>query len=401
MNFPIYIAKRYLFSKGSTQAINIITGIAAVGIVVGAMSLFVVLSAFDGLKELHLQYTSIADPDLTVFPNSGKFFTISEDQKKQISSTEGVISYAEIVENQVLLNYKQKRLSAILKGINTNYSKVIATDSLIEYGSWFPEKEYFVVIGNQISNQLSLGINNFENPLDLYMPKPGKGQITNPVNAFKREGVVVSGIYQLTNDLDQKYVFGHINLARRLLNLSTDQVSNLELKLTPNADYNQINKKLQEIFENKIYTKNRIQLNEAMYKMLNTENLIVYLVFTLVLIVALFSLIGAMIMMIIDKKKNLQTLYKIGASLKKIRLIFFFQGILMTVLGGLLGVLIGFVLIKLQQLTSIIMITSLMAYPTKLSIYNAFVVLATLYVLGIIASSIAAFSIKKELITTE
>ena len=401
MNFPIYIAKRYLFSRGSTQAINIITGIAAIGIVVGAMSLFIVLSAFDGLKELHLQYTSIADPDLTVFPNSGKFFTVSEAQKKELSSLKGVVSYAEIVENQVLLNYKQKRLSAILKGINTNYSKVIATDSLIEYGNWFPEKEYFVVIGNQISNQLSLGINNFENPLDLYMPKPGKGQIVNPINAFKREGVVVSGIYQLTNDLDQKYVFGHINLARRLLNLSNNQVSNIELKLTENADYNKINQKLKEVFENRIYTKNRIQLNEAMYKMLNTENLIVYLVFTLVLIVALFSLIGAMIMMIIDKKKNLQTLYKIGASLKKIRLIFFFQGILMTVLGGLLGVIIGLILIKLQQSTSVIMITSMMAYPTKLSVYNALIVLITLYILGVIASIIAAFSIKKELVANE
>ena len=312
-----------------------------------------------------------------------------------------MVSYAEIVENQVLLNYKQKRLSAILKGINTNYSKVIATDSLIEYGNWFPEKEYFVVIGNQISNQLSLGINNFENPLDLYMPKPGKGQIVNPINAFKREGVVVSGIYQLTNDLDQKYVFGHINLARRLLNLSNNQVSNIELKLTENADYNKINQKLKEVFENRIYTKNRIQLNEAMYKMLNTENLIVYLVFTLVLIVALFSLIGAMIMMIIDKKKNLQTLYKIGASLKKIRLIFFFQGILMTVLGGLLGVIIGLILIKLQQSTSVIMITSMMAYPTKLSVYNALIVLITLYILGVIASIIAAFSIKKELVANE
>ena len=398
MNFPIYIAKRYLFSKGSTQAINIITGIAATGIVVGAMSLFIVLSAFDGLKELHLQYTSIADPDLTVFPSSGKFFSLSEAQKKELSNTTGIISYAEIVENQVLLNYKQKRLSAILKGINPDYSKVIATDSLIEYGSWFPEKEYFVVIGNQISNQLSLGINNFENPLDLYMPKPGKGQITNPINAFKREGVVVSGIYQLTNDLDQKYVFSHINLARRLLNLPADKVSNIELKLATNVNYEQVSEKIQKIFGNKVYTKNRIQLNESMYKMLNTENLIVYLLFTLVLIVALFSLIGAMIMMIIDKKKNLQTLYKIGASLKEIRLIFFFQGILMTILGGLLGVFIGFVLIKLQQTTSAIMITSIMAYPTKLSFYNALIVLITLYILGILASSIAAFSIKRNLI---
>ncbi len=400
MKFPLYIAKRYLFSRGSTQAINIITAIAAVGIVVGALSLFVVLSAFDGLKNLHLEHTSIADPDVKVVPVQGKFFEITAAQEQKIKALEGVVAFTKIVENQVILNFKQKRQNATIKGVDANYAKVIAVDSILDYGDWFSEKEFYVVLGNQISNALSLGINNYETPLDLVMPKPGKGQITNLLDAFKTEKVVVSGIYQLTNEMDQKFVFTHIDLARRLLSLNNTKVSHIELKLSPQANYSYIQTRLEEVFESKVIVKSRIQLNDAMYKMLNTENLIVYLLFTLVLIVALFSLIGAMIMMIIDKKRNLQTLHKLGASLKKIRLIFFLQGMLMTVLGGLLGVLLGVVLIKIQQVSALVMITQTLAYPTKLSFLNGIVVLATLYILGAVASSIASLSIKKDILVS-
>jgi len=253
LKFPFYIARRYLFSKGSTNAINIITAIAMLGIIIGALILTVVLSAFAGLKQLHLQSASITDPQLKVFPINGKFFSLTE----------------QIVENQVFLNYKNKKQYANIKGINTGYSKVIATDSLIAYGDWDFENTYTVVIGDQISNSLSLGINNTVNPLDLYMPKAGKGQITNPVNAFRSEGVRVSGIYQLSSNMDDKYVFAHIDLARKLLNISSDKVSNLEFKLKEGASENKVRAQLLSIFEDSIYIKNRAQLNEATYKMFN------------------------------------------------------------------------------------------------------------------------------------
>jgi len=399
LKFPFYIAKRYLFSSGSAQAINIITGIAASAIVVGAIILFVVLSAFDGLKDLHLEFTSLADPELKVFPAKGKFFDLNDDQKQQISEIDGIMAYAGIVESQVLLSYKEKKLNATIKGVDANYSKVIPTDSLLVFGDWNIEKDYFVVVGSNISNTLSLGINNYETLLDLYMPKPGKGQITNPVDAFRKEGVVVSGLYQLTNDLDQKYVFTNVNLARRLLNLSEEKISNIELKLTKNADYEAINKELQRIFDNQVYVKNRMQLNDGMYKMLNTEHLAAYLLSTLVLIIALFNLIGSMIMMIADKKKNLQTLFKLGTNVKDIRFIFFFLGMLITLLSGIVGILLGVLIIFLQQQLGLVMITPVLAYPTKLSIINILIVFTTLFFLGFIASTIASLVIKRDLVT--
>ena len=375
MKFPFYIAKRYLFSSGSTQAINIITGIAVSAIVVGAAILFIVLSAFDGLKGLHLDFTSIADPELKIFPTKGKFFEFSDEKKEKLLQIDGVDHFAETLENQVLLSYKQKKLNATIKGVNENYSKVVPTDSLLSFGDWYFDKDHFVVVGNQIGNTLSLGVNNFENLLELYMPKPGKGQITNPMDAFRREGVVVSGIYQLTNDLDQKYVYTNINLARRLLNLSENQVSHIELNLSNNANHEHIDKEIKAIFKNAVFTKNRIQLNDAMYKMLNTEHLAAYLLSTLVLIIALFNLIGSMIMMISDKKKNLQTLYKVGASVKNVRSIFFILGLLITVLSGTLGLALGFFIIFFQQQFELVMITPILAYPTQLSFTNAIICL--------------------------
>lgn len=398
MKFPFYIAKRYLFSKGSTNAINIITAIALLGIIIGALILTVVLSAFGGLKELHLQSASITDPQLKIFPSKGKFFSITEKQKMEIASLEGVANFAEIVENQVFLNYKDKKQYANIKGVNSQYAKVVATDSIIAYGDWDFENTYTVVIGDQISNSLSLGINNTINPLDLYMPKAGKGQITNPTDAFRNQSVRVSGIYRLTNEIDDKYVFTHIDLARKLLNISKNKISNLELKLKPNTNEDKVRGQLQAIFNNSIYIKNRAQLNEATYKMLKSENLMAYSVSTLVLIVALFNLIGSMIMMIIDKKKNLQTLYKMGATLSNIRRIFFLQGLLMTLIGGITGVTLAMIILYLQKKLGLVMITYELAYPVQLSILTVVIVLATLFGLGTIASIIASQSIKKKLL---
>lgn len=398
MNFSLYIAKRYLFSKGSTNAINIITGIALLGIIIGALILTIVLSAFGGLKALHLQFTSITDPQLKVFPTTGKFFSVSEQQKIEIASLEGVANFAEIVENQVFLNYKDKKQYANIKGINKNYSTVIATDSIIAYGEWDFDNSYTVVIGDEISNLLSLGVNNTVHPLDLYMPKAGKGQITNPVDAFMSESVRVSGIYQLATEIDNKYVFTHIDLARKLLSLSKEKVSHIELKLKPDANETKVRTQLLDIFSNTVFIKNRAQLNDATYKMLKSENLMAYSVSTLVLIVALFNLIGSMIMMIIDKKKNLQTLYKVGATVSSIRQIFFLQGMLMTTIGGIVGVGLGLLILYLQQQYSLIMITYNIAYPVQLSVATVCIVLATLLVLGFIASLIASRSIKKSLV---
>lgn len=401
MNFSLYIAKRYLFSKSSNNAINIITIIAAIGVIVGAFSLFIVLSGFSGLKDFSLQFTTVFDSDLKIVPEIGKTIEFSEAQKQELKDLEGIENYSEIIEERIFLHYKGKNHIAYIKGVDTLYGKVTQLDSIIFYGEWLVPKQHEVVVGYSIITKLSMGVRDYSELLEIYVPKPGTGQINtlDPTQAFNKENVVVSGIYQVNEELDGKYVFTDIAFARNLLSLDNSKVSSIELKLKPNTPEKDIRKKIEALFSQKVIIKNRIQQNDALYKMLNTENIAVYLIFTLVLIIALFNVIGSIIMMILDKQKNIKTLHNMGASLKDIRHIFFLQGTLMTVLGGLLGIFIGIIAVALQLKYGFINITSTLAYPVRLKPINAIIVFATISILGIIASWIAASRVREKLVS--
>ncbi|MEH6764271.1 MAG: FtsX-like permease family protein [Aequorivita antarctica] len=400
MNFSLYIAKRYLFSKSSNNAINIITGIAAVGVVVGAMSLFIVLSGFSGLKDFSLQFTDEFDSDLKILPESGKTITFSEAQRTQLKNIEGIQNFSEIIEERVFLHYKGKNHIAYIKGVDSLYGKVTQLDSIMYFGEWFTPDEHQVVVGLSTIAKLSMGVNDYGAPLEIYVPKPGTGQLSalDPSDAFRKESVVVSGVYQVNEDLDTKYVFSDLDFARNLLSLDSTKISSIEMKLLPTASEENVRSEIENIFPSGILIKNRIQQNDALYKMLNTENIAVYLIFTLVLIIALFNVIGSIIMMVLDKRKNIKTLYNMGASLPEIRRIFFLQGTLMTVLGGLLGIFLGVLAVLAQLKFEFVAITSTLPYPVKLKFINIVVVFVTISVLGIIASRIASSRVREKLL---
>ncbi|WP_282079906.1 ABC transporter permease [Aquimarina algiphila] len=400
LNFSLYIAKRYLFSPGSSNAINIITIIAAAGVVIGAMALFLVLSGFAGLKDFSLQFSSYFDPDLKIFPESGKTFTFTDTQKEKLSKLEGVINFSEIVEERVFLEFREKQKTAYIKGVDSNYHEVIQTDSILVYGEWLTNNDFQVVAGNGISRELSMGVEQtYTNLLSIYVPKPGKGIPNDPSKAFSSEKAVNIGIYSLNDELDKKYIFATTGLARKLLELPQDKVTHIELKLAPQADEAKVVQELEAIFDHKVIVKNRIQLNETLYRMLNTENLVSYLVITLIAIIALFNVAGAIIMMIIDKKSNVKTLYNVGASLAGIRKIFLFQGSLMTILGALLGLLLGFIIIVLQQQFGLLMITPSLPYPTRITGISFVVVFFTITIIGFIASLLASSRINQKLVS--
>lgn len=398
MKFPLYIAKRYLFSKSSNNAINIITGIAAVGVVVGAMSLFIVLSGFSGLKDFSLQYTNIFDSDLKIFPASGKTLQFSAASEAKLNQLEGVAAFSKIIEERVFLQYKGGQQIAYIKGVDTNFGKVNPIDSILFHAEWFEPNRDEVVVGLGTAATLSTGVRDYGNLLNIIVPKPGSGQILDPTKAFTKERAVVSGIYAVNEDLDSKYVFSDIDFARRLLQLDSVTVSSVEIKTTVNADEQAIRDSLQTLFSEEIIIKDRIQQNDALYKMLNTENVAVYLIFTLVLIIALFNVIGSIIMMILDKRKNMKTLYSLGATIQEIRAVFFLQGTLMTTLGGLLGILLGVIAVACQLQFSFVKITSTLAYPVSLNLMNILVVFFTITILGLIASKIASSRVREKLL---
>ena len=394
MKFSLYIAKRYLFSKSSNNAINFITLIAGFGIIIGTAALFIVLSGFSGLKTFTVQFTSFADPDLKIVPTTTKTIRFTEAQKQALTALSSIASFTEIVEERMLMNCDNKHLAVTLKGVDDNYPQA-TIDSILVYGQWFEPNTPQIVAGWGVTNELGFGIFDVTKVIKLYAPKPGTGQLSSVNSAFKSMKVANAGIFQINETLNNSQVFTTLENAKYLLGYDAETLSAIDLYLEPSANEDELRAQLQSIFKNQITIKNRVQLNDALYKMLNTEHVAVYLIFTLILIIALFNIVGAIIMMILDKKKNLKTLYKLGATVKELRRIFYYQGILMTVIGGGIGLVIGLIVIWLQQHYALVMISPSLAYPVDIQFVNIGIVLATILILGILASRIASQRIAK------
>lgn len=374
------------------------TIIAASGTVIASAALFIVLSGFAGLKTFSLEFSSLIDPDLKVFPTEGKSFTMSKEDSIAIKSIKGIQGYSKTIEERVILEFDNKRQIVTMKGVDGNFTNITSINSKIYYGNWLEPGTDQIVSGGGISNILSFGILDLTRHQKIYVPKPGKGQITSVKGAFNAVNAYNVGLLDINEDINNEYIFANIETARYLLNYDENQVSSIEFKLTPDANQAEIINELQTALGSKIIIKDRAQLNDALYKMLNTENVAVYLIFTLVIIIALFNVIGALIMMILDKKESLNTLFNLGATTKDIRRIFFLQGSLMTILAGTIGLILGFVIVFLQKEFALVMLTPSLPYPVELKAINFLVVILTIFVFGILASKLASQRITKNLV---
>lgn len=403
MNISLYIAKRYLRSKSTNNAINFITYFALFGVILGSASLFIVLSGFAGLKDFTLDFTNIVDPDLKAQATKGKTFFLTDNDIEQLNALDEIAQFSKIVEERVLITSEAKKTLATVKGVDAFYNQVVNIESQIDYGNWLEQNSNQIVCGWGIANTLSIGVLDYTKPINIYVPKPGKKQITSTTNAFNTVKATNVGVFYINEKLNDNYIFAPTNLVTKLLNYKPNQITALEFKLIANANVEDTAQKIQSILGNKVTLKNRAQLNDALYKMLNTEYLAVYLIFTLVLIIAFFNVIGSLIMMMLDKKQSLSTLFNMGVSLKDIKKIFFYQGSLMSIVGGFVGVILGLILIVNQTYGPDFLkvyITPTLVYPTKIKFTNLILVFVTISVLGIVASKIASTRITKSLIKT-
>ena len=400
MNFPFYIAKRYVRSKSSQNAVNIINFITFLVIVIGSAALFIVLSGFSGLKTFSLSFSNTFDPDLKAEARTGKFFSIGPEEEQKLLQIAGVVSYSKELEEQVYLTHRQKSCVAYIQGVDTAYRIATKVDSAIYWGHW-AIKDQQAVVGLGIAHSLSLTINDYQYPLRILAPKPGKGTGSQQGfgdRPYNEMPVVVSGVYAIEENLDKKYVITELALAQVMLEKDNTQISGINFGVDPASDMTEVRNQITAVLGDKIILKNRQQLNNALYRMLNTENLATYLIFTLVLIIALFNVVGAIIMMILDKQQNSKTLYNLGATIRELRRIYFVQGIIVTGLGGIIGLFLASVLIWSQLAFGWLKITPSLAYPVEYRLMNVFIVLLTILVLGVIASKIASSRVTRKLL---
>lgn len=399
MKFSLYIAKRYLFTKTSNNAINIITIIASFGVIVGALALFIVLSGLSGLRTFSYSLLDVSDPDVKITSVKGKTFLVTDSIASVLDNNMAIKAHTHVIEERVFLSYNDKNEIAFIKGVQENYTNITKIDAAITVGNWL-DKDYLntAVIGESISRKLSLGILNFGEPLSIMIPKTGTGFI-NPVNAFYTLNTQITGIYSGTEEFTNKFVFVNISEARKLLKYRKNEVTGIELKLFDESTRDQFSTLLQNKLGNYFKVQTKEQLNEVYFKVLNTETFVIYLIFTLIIIIALFNLIGAIIMMIIDKKDNLKTLYSLGTSVKQIKNVFVLQGFLLTLLGMVIGLLMGIILVLLQKQFGLFMITENLPYPVEFRFSNLLIVILTITILGYVASKIASSRISKAFIT--
>ena len=398
MNFPFYIAKRYLFSKSSKNAINIIARIAVTAAAVGSIALFIVLSGFSGLREFSLQFTNVFDADLKIYSYQGKSIVFPKELENKLAAIKGIEAYTKTIEERVFIQYRGKNHVAKIKGIDQNFKNVVAVDSILFLNDWLVPNRDEVVVGLGISQKLSLGVLDYSNLLEIYVPKPGAGQILNPSDAFTKRKAVASGMYSVNEELDSEYVFSDIDYARSLLGMKPNEISSIEIKIAPGSDEHLVRSDIKSIFNNNIRIKNRMEQNDSLYKMLNIENLFVYIFVSLIAAIAIFNITGTIIMIIIDKRNNIKTLVSLGLTLKEVRKIFFYNGLIMTSTGLFIGLFFGIIVIFFQQKFGFVPIAPNMPYPVKLEFMNVVIVLVTILFLGGMASKIAATRVTKKLI---
>ena len=397
MPFPLYIASRYFFTRSKQSVINIINYIALSVVLIATAALLIVLSAFTGLKDFGLSFSNVFDPDFRVEAVQGKVLEVDSVALASIKQLDGILAVSGIIEDKVFLNYRDKNHVVYLKGVDSTYQKVIESDRFLSSGAWFSKELDEVVIGGGVAQVLSLGVYDYNDFLVLTVPKRS-ASATQLKEPFINKTALVSGIYSVSEELDKKYMFSNLSFARDLFQRKGSVYSSLELKVDPSLNRKQLEEQLQALLKTPIRIRSRTELNAALFKMLNTEQMAIYLIFTLVIIIALFNVVGALIMMILEKRPQLKVLYALGVQPKEIRLIFFYLGGMISWVGGGLGILLGTTLVLLQRYFPFLYVPGTnFPYPVRLELQNVAMVLLLLLVLGGLASAWATAQVGKRI----
>ena len=395
MTYVFKIAFRYFFSKNEQTVINKINFLSLILIIISSASLFIVLSAFDGLKTFGLSFSNKFDADYELSPLNGKYLNLLPEIISEINNLEEIIEVAPQIEEKVFLSFKEKNQVAVLKGVDSSYNKVIPIKDLVMIGDWIDNDNSKTVIGYGISSKLGLGVYDYSSFLKISVPRNNNSSVLN-LNPFKSLPLIVVGLYQINEELDNKYIFTSLSFAKNLLNLKENQYTNLIIKTIDNINKKKLEEKINLIVEEKTKLTSRLEKNAALFKMLNTENIAVYFIFSLVMIISLFNLVGSLIMMILNKKKEMKILIAMGVSNKNLSQIFYFIGLIICFVGGIIGLSLGSLLVFIQKYSSIINVPGTnLSYPVEFNIKNIIVVFLTLIILGSISSLWSIRGIKK------
>mgnify|MGYP001299315276 FL=1 len=370
--------------------------IAVIVISFSTASLFIVLSAFSGLKTFGLSFTNKFDPDFRIKSKNEKKIIISNDQLSKINLIPGVVESSPVVENKVVLTFKGKTVMAVLRGVGQQYSKIVQMDSLLISGNWFENGYSEVVIGSSIARQLNLGVYDYSDLLKITVPRKLNNSRLN-FNPFKNETALVSGVYSSIEGANKFYIFSNIEFARKIFQYSFNTFDFIDLKIQGAQDIKKLEEEIFKVLNRPVTLESRKELNSSVHKMLNTENIILYFVFSLIVVISLFSVFGSIIIMYLDKKREFFIFHAMGIVPKQIQQIFFFLGCCISWLGSILGFSLGIFIIIIQKTFPFLYVPSTsIAYPVEIQFENCLIVILTVFLLGSITSVIATADIRRK-----
>ena len=393
MNLPIRIARRYLFAKKSTNAINIISGISVIGIAVGTAALILVLSVFNGFEDLIMGMFDSFNPDVKVTPVQGKTFKVDTATIYRLEALPGVSLVSKTLEEVAVFEFEGNQDFGILKGVDEHFAPVTGIDSMVREGTYQLKdgQRNLAVLGLGMRNKLSVTADNFSS-INVYMAKRKASAFSS--KPFRRKFFSPAGTFIIQQDFDSQYVLTNLEFARDLMGMK-EELSALEIKVNPEEELESTLSQIREIVGEELVVKGRYEQDEAFLKLMNIEKWMYYALFSLALILVAFNIIGSLWMIVLDKKKDIAILKSMGAPEQMIRNIFLNEGLLLCLLGLIIGITVAILLYIIQTTVGIITIPAgfvVDTYPISMRFPDFFVVTITVLIIGLLASLPPALS---------
>ena len=395
MNLPFYIAKRYLFSRKSHNAINIISSAAVCGIAVATLAMVCAMSVFNGFQGLVSDMFSSFDPEIKITPVKGKVFDSQAETILTIEQMPEIEGFSEVLEDNVLLRYYDRQVPAILKGVSENFAQLVPIEDILFDGEFQLTDNIgnsYAILGIGLASKL--GINaSFIYPMEVYVPKRNvKINMLNPSDSFTQDYLYLSSVFCINQPIyDENLAIVPIELTRTLFDYDKE-ISALEIKLKEGVNAAKVQKTIEQILGENFIVQNRYQQQEASFQMMNIEKWMTFLILCFILLIAAFNLIGSLSMLIVEKQKDVITLQNLGASNRLISWIFIFEGWLISLIGAIAGIFLGLLLCLLQQHFGLLQLGNTSgafivdAYPVVVKISDIFFIFLTVLIIGFLGA---------------
>lgn len=351
MNLPVQFARRYLFSRKTTNAINLISGVSMLGMTACSAAFILILSAFNGLEGLVFNLYDSFYADIRIEKSEGKVFTVSPDTLKLIEDTEGVRVVSEVLEENALLVFDDQQQPATVKGVDSVYGAVTGLDSSMAYGDSFVVQrndQPYLVIGSGVDQALETRLKDPLNKMMVFMPRRGEGRGLFATSEFRQAAIAVWGVFVIQDDFDNQYVFGPIGFVRKLLQYK-NEVSQLEIGLEKGANRKVVKQRLEALLGPAFTVQTKFEQNAMLYRIMNIERLATYVILSFVLLLVAFNMTGSLSMLVLEKKKDIGILKAMGATDRQVRNIFVMEGLLQGGISLIIGFAIATGLVILQQ----------------------------------------------------